>query len=330
MTATVGESIDQAVSLEMRHRDLPRGVIRGLYEAVRGAGEPLTLQAASRLKATLEPNDNVVIATGAGDPVWLPRGETDGPLGAAVLARVLDLGLGVRTMFACTDGYETPIAAAAEACGLSVTSWELARKRRHASAITRFPVEERARTKARARDLIDEVRPKAVIAVEVKGATAAGALNYMSGREAPGESTLDELFQLAELSDTLSVGIGDGGNEVGFGAHADAVRLIHPNGTQMACVVPCQVTVVAAISNWGAYGIEAALAYLLGDSKLIHDECDEARMLDAAVRAGAGDGVFTRQVQMVDGQPLRVQQALVTILRQIVDNALTDTHYALM
>jgi thiamine pyrophosphate-dependent acetolactate synthase large subunit-like protein len=70
----------------------------------------------------------------------------------------------------------------------------------------------------------------------------------------------------------LTVGIGDGGNEIGMGNIYDTVRKVVPYGDQCKCPAKCgiadstlvDVTVVATVSNWGAYGIEACLAALSG------------------------------------------------------------------
>src|SRR5471032_3534371 len=85
----VGDSIDRAVNIEMRFRaGLPRGVTYPLYEAARKKQKkPLTWLAAKLLKDSIKPGQNVFVVTGAGTPPGLPAGETDGPPGAAAIAR---------------------------------------------------------------------------------------------------------------------------------------------------------------------------------------------------------------------------------------------------
>jgi hypothetical protein len=59
----------------MRTRGVPRGVIPALYAGVRAATRaPLVLAAARLLRGAVAPGDRVVIATGAGHPLLLPRG----------------------------------------------------------------------------------------------------------------------------------------------------------------------------------------------------------------------------------------------------------------
>ena len=55
----------------------------------------------------------------------------------------------------------------------------------------------------------------------------------------------------------------------------------------------------------------------LTDRRLLHTPEDEAAMLEAAVNAGARDGVTHAATFTVDGADLTVQQAVVTLLGNI-------------
>ena len=65
---------------------MPAGKIIPLYEAARAeAGDqPLAYLAASGLLARTRRHDTVIIVTGAGSGPLIPKGENDGPVGAAV------------------------------------------------------------------------------------------------------------------------------------------------------------------------------------------------------------------------------------------------------
>src|SRR2546429_9415942 len=81
----MAEYIDRLVTVEMRNRGMPAGKIIPLYEAARAeaGGEPLTYKAASGLLASTRRHDSVIIVTGAGSGPLIPKGENDGPVGAA-------------------------------------------------------------------------------------------------------------------------------------------------------------------------------------------------------------------------------------------------------
>jgi hypothetical protein len=84
------------------------------------------------------------------------------------------------------------------------------------------------------------------------------------------------------------------------------------------------VLVFAAVSNWGAYGIAAALAGLLGEREVLHDEATELRIVHASVAGGAMDGAYSRLIPYVDGTSDKMQAALITTLHQIIENGLKE------
>ena len=53
-----------------------------------------------------------------------------------------------------------------------------------------------------------------------------------------------------------TIGIGDGGNEIGMGKLSWAtIRKNVPQGGEVACRVPTDYLIVAGVSNWGAYAL---------------------------------------------------------------------------
>jgi hypothetical protein len=76
----------------------------------------------------------------------------------------------------------------------------------------------------------------------------------------------------------LTVGIGDGGNEIGFGNIGGRLKDLVPFGAMCKC--PCGQGMLAAtpttllypvlVSNWGGYALTAALAVMVKDLSLAH------------------------------------------------------------
>jgi hypothetical protein len=169
-----------------------------------------------------------------------------------------------------------------------------------------------------------------VVAVEKLGPNASGVAHTASGMDVTAaQARTDVLFAAARRRGSLTVGVGDRGNEVGFGAVAArlaAAGIIGgcacPCGSTIACTVEADRPVAAATSNWGAYGTAAALAVLRGDPRLLHAPEAETAMLEACVRAGAVDGITRRRAPSVDGIPLAAQVALVHRLRALVRGAM--------
>jgi hypothetical protein len=111
----------------------------------------------------------------------------------------------------------------------------------------------------------------------------------------------------------VTIGVGDGGNEIGMGTVRR--RLVRAGGliARTASVVGVDHLVVAGTSNWGAYGIVAALARATGEA-LLHTPETERRLIEACVEAGAFDGVTRRREATVDGFGVDAHAAVVELL----------------
>jgi hypothetical protein len=331
MPRIIGDNIDRLVTVEMRTQGIVRGNIVQLYDAARAKQcEPLAMLAAQRLRDAIHPGDTIIIATGAGSWPWLPKGETDGPPGAASLARALSLGLGARPIIVSEERNLPGIIAASAAIGLLNVDARTLAARTGAVLTTGFGVDDATAT-AQAVELMDRWKPRAVIAIEKLGPNAKGEIHSLQGFNCTEDTArIHHLFDLAAQRGVLTIGYADGGNEIGCGVIYDETRKIMPAGAVcqcpcgdgMATVVSTDVLVVATTSNWGAYGTTACLAFLLGDASLLQDAAVERRMVEQCALAGAGDGMSGMAIPWVDGSNLEVQQAMVTILQMIVSNGL--------
>jgi D-glutamate cyclase len=109
--------------------------------------------------------------------------------------------------------------------------------------------------------------------------------------------------------EVTTIGIGDGGNEIGMGVvpWEDLARRL--SGAQ-AGRVPCRISadwnILAGTSNWGAQALAAAVLHLRGRAELLapFDAAHEQRVLESMVANGpAVDGVTRRREPTVDGLP---------------------------
>ncbi|WP_035514457.1 glutamate cyclase domain-containing protein, partial [Paraburkholderia nodosa] len=321
-----GERIDRLMTVEIRPLDggLPAGFVVPMYEVCRAHhGEPLSSLAARRLTDTVNRGDTVFIATGAGVAPNLPQGETDGPVGAAVLARALILAFGVRAVLVTEDAHAAPVAAVA-----AVINAELAeRGNQRAVSVVTFPLGlERGVQIAGA--LMEEYRPAAVVFVERDGPNKEGFFHGVRG-DCRNPEDVGHVYLLADLArkrGVLSIGIGDGGNEVGFGAVRDAITAVHPLGGKslaghasgVVTVTATDIVVSASVSNWGAYGIAAALASISKDVDVLHTPRLEYTLIKATVDAGARDGATSKAEVAVDGINWEGHTSFVELLRSIV------------
>ncbi|MBI4590874.1 MAG: DUF4392 domain-containing protein [Candidatus Rokubacteria bacterium] len=265
----------------------------------RGIGGFYRPGGARRAAQSLARGKRVLLTTGFA--VGPGMAETDGPPGAAVLGRALRrLGKAVSYL---TDESAAPLLAAA--LGVLGESAEMALFPRDGAA-------------GGARVLGAHDRPSHLVAVERPGRTRDGDYRNARGESiAAWNQPIDALF-LAPPRGVITVGIGDGGNEIGMG---NVRRRLLRQGTlakRITSMVRVDHLVVAGVSNWGAYGVAAHLS-ILAKRPLLHTAEEERRLVTACVEAGGVDGITRRRVPTVDGLPLEVHVAMVELLRTLVD-----------
>lgn len=219
----------------------------------------------------------VLIVTG----FYIPAGgapETDGPPGAATLAAAL-------AALGCRPVYVTDERSAVLVRGLA-----------GGAPVVEFPIADHETSRAFAASLLAEHTPSLVVAVERCGLTEEGLYRNMRGEDVSAHNAkVDYLF----ADSTPSVGIGDGGNEIGMGNLLPVIPLVMPMAGP-PCATKTTRLVIASVSNWGAWGLVAALSRLTGRPML--PTPDEARrQLERAVELGAVDGVSGRRTLTVDG-----------------------------
>jgi len=337
MPDIVGEYIDKIVNVEMLDDNQPRrNKTHLLYEAARAKqGAPLTYLAAKGLIENVKKDDYVLLLSGAGISPWLEWGETDGPTGIASLARSLSFGLGARPVYVGNEKELGPVIAAGIVAGITVMDRGTIEvyKRRNTALSIAFPLGENG-AKEKALSILDELEPKAVIGVEKHAPNPLGVWHTAAGQAISGETQphVHHLVEEAKKQDIFTVGIGDGGNEIGYGLIRKEVNDIFKQAYGVICKCGCEggeatatatdVLISAAVSNWGAYGISACLAYMLEDPNILQDADTERRMVEAMVAAGAVEASSAASIPWVDGTSPAVQQAVVTMMHGVVDNAL--------
>src|SRR5262249_34161508 len=114
----LGDNVDRLCTLDLRPPGPTSGYIGRFYQAVRALTDaPLALTAA-RCLHQITPQSTIVIATGFCHPERLPYGETDGPPGAASLARAVRCGLACTPLILGEAAIEAPVQASVGSLGL--------------------------------------------------------------------------------------------------------------------------------------------------------------------------------------------------------------------
>jgi D-glutamate cyclase len=236
-----------------------------------------------------------------------PAAETDGPVGAALLARgLMEVGIACRLVtdepcrnacavaLAAADASNVPVDAVTLGGGVAplIASWR-------GAGVTHSVTIERC---GRSRD---------------------GTPRNMRGEDISTHTVLlDDLFTAGPW-DTIA--IGDGGNEIGMGALPRALIARHvEHGATIACVTPAHQLVVAGVSHWGAYALIGALAVIRQDwrDRLLQclDAGLEQHILEATISRGpAVDGVSRRQALTIDNFNLAFHQEKMRMVKALVE-----------
>ena len=295
--SAVFENIDRLTQVEMRSQGLPVGIIGRLYNYARRGGEPIAMRSATALR---DPGvHRIACVTGiAGGP--LPVGEVDGPIGAAALANALvEIGKEADVIVPPPMLHVVDAVRSAMRASFRVVEDQEASPESYDAAAT----------------------------IEKLGRNRKGVYHSIFGAVIDGQRPLgDDFIDAMTRAGKSTVGIGDGGNEIGFGAVFDYAREIVPRGADCGCpcgdgiVTSTATTIVfpANVSNFGAYAVVAALGVLEGKPLLLPSADRIAAGIEAAVTNGCLEGGSFEPGRLADdGIPIEGVEAFVQLLRTV-------------
>lgn len=244
-------------------------------EAGRGASKLSSPRELMRAASAFAPLRKLAVVSGfyvpaAGAP------ETDGPGGAAILARAFQREGRVCEIWTDVRCIEV-LAECAKAAGCAENT----------ARIAPASLKERA--------------PDGIIFVERLGRAADGRYyNFKKQDISEWTAPLDVLADEAAELGIHTIGIGDGGNEAGMGNFYAELCALLPGYAACLSVVRAEFALTADVSNWGAYALAEALSFVWGVRRGI-EPGEETKMLEAAARAGAADGISGSCETSVDG-----------------------------
>ena len=236
----------------------------------------------------------VIIVTGFYELV--PRViETDGPPGALAIGGALR-GLNRKVVYV-SDRHAVPFLTP-EAQGAEVAE---------------FPIAEPEESQEFAVSLIQRYKPSVIIAIERCSITRSGRYLNMSGGDITAYTArTDYLFS----EHPATIGIGDGGNEIGMGVLAEVIPSVPPLPDEPALTGATHL-IIASVSNWGGYGLVAGLSILAGKDLLPSKE-EGAGVIRRMVDRGAVDGMKDKAVYGVDEFTLEENLEILERLREVV------------
>lgn len=327
-----GKKISQTIEDFMTLDLTGVGLIRKLYEALQGRqpGPACMLGAKLIVERVRAHGGPIVIATGFPEGAGVP--ETDGPVGAALLARAFFLALGVETIILTDADWHEMMAGTCRGAGLAplpfpedglVKPVDFIRPV-YIRTVPRDETQCNAITDA----LLEVTRPSLVIAIERPGRNDRGLYHGLGGRPLDGlVADLDQFFLRAKAEGIPFLAIGDGGNELGMGLIGEELKTFspkakdsgHPGRGGVAASTAADHLIVSVVSNWGATGLIAALSALLEKPSVFHTAELEQRCIEQCVSFGGVDGMFMGPEPAVDGISAEEWYGLVASLRNTLD-----------
>lgn len=172
------------------------------------------------------------------------------------------------------------------------------------------------------------------VAIEKIGVNSKGITHTVEGKafEENGPKYGDDFINTLNAQGKITIGYGDGGNEIGFGKIYEKVRDLTPYGKKCQC--PCEsgkATITATdivwpvnVSNFGAYGTVAGIAILLEDPGIALSAKDHLKALEVSIEAGAFDGSTGRPILAEDGIPAATAGAYVQVMQGIAEASFSD------
>ena len=226
--------------------------------------------------------------------------ETDGPPGAIAIGNALEQ-IGYEVVYV-TDKY----------CGRMIKAIST-----ETSRIIEFPIENLGASRKIASQILEKENPDLLISIERCAPATDGLYRNMRDMDITSNTAkIDLLFE----KHYASVGIGDGGNEIGLGNLYSEVE-----GSRELVGFPAKTKttklIISSVSNWGGYGLVAAISILKGKNLLPSVEMD-IHNIKKIVAMGAVDGFSGDNIEKVDGFTLDENASFLENLHDFVQDSL--------
>lgn len=236
-----------------------------------------------------------VVLIGTGFPVS-GSFESDGPIGAIALYQIL-AELGCEPVFVCARPISKILSRRFMTYELPLVSWQESK-----------PIVTQA---------LNDLEPGLIVSIERPGVTADGRYyNMLKNDITEATAKFDLFFNECKCP---SIAFGDGGNEIGMGNVVAALAGLDI----IPSITTCSELVIASVSNWGVYGVIAALCRLL--NRDLFEQIDPQSIADYLVANGCVDGVTNRRESSEDGFPISVGMGIIQQLRALVFRRDNDT-----
>lgn len=162
-------------------------------------------------------------------------------------------------------------------------------------------------------DILDLYKPVCMISVERCGRDGSAAYRNMRKIDITAHTApIDNLFLVAP-DNILTIGIGDGGNEIGMG---NVCEIIERELNIIPSVISTTHCIISTTSNWGAYGLAAYLEKITGQNLFV-SFANLVEFYKHIISLGSVDGVKGEVSLSVDGFDISFEEKIINDLKNI-------------
>lgn len=163
---------------------------------------------------------------------------------------------------------------------------------------------------------IKEYNPKGMISIERCGLNTENKYANMRNISINEHTAEIDLFFLNYYKKIPTIGIGDGGNEIGMG---NLENIIKNNLELIPCKIKVDKLIISSVSNWGGYGLTAYLC-LLTKNKEFFESVEETikNYIKYIVSIGSVDGVTHENKEKVDGNDIDIELNIIRSLLKVI------------
>ena len=327
----LADSVDRLINIDFHGKGL-----YPIYDVIRQKmGLPLTYMAAKGILDCLAGKKNATTIIGTGfliDPFKKP--ETDGLVGAALLARALDI-LFDTTLVIVTEEEAvetlkwTCLAAELLVCDDVITAQE------NPNTVCIIPFSKDEETARAAADrMLADLKPELMVSIERAGKNSYGTYHAgLGGKINYKVAKIDYLFEEVRKRGGFTIGVGDLGNELGVGNAWQEMQKLIPFGEKCTCgcgggtvtnTVSC-APLIGASSEIAIYGLLAVLKGMTGNNDVLHSSVLQKQILWECAMHGAVDGQTKRPSATIDSMSSESVERIVELLHDLVYH--NEKHY---
>lgn len=164
--------------------------------------------------------------------------------------------------------------------------------------------------------IIKEHEPKGMISIERCGINIENNYTNMRNISIKDHTAEIDLIFKKYYNIIPTVGIGDGGNEIGMG---NLEHIIKEKLNLVPCKIKVDKLIISSVSNWGGYGLVAYLCKLTNNKNFFGTvENTVKEYIKYIISLGCVDGITHENVEKIDGNDINLELNIIRSLYKVI------------